>query len=433
MNTGPEIYSSQALKGLNRRIGPGMDLKPAVLPAARPIGRVEVITGLESKVSLLQVARGGIGRMSTWLGELQEFLQANQETPQMVAASVANQYVTERLSQLDGVIRSVSFASKILLNGNCGVKGHTEGAGLQFVRGSARTMSSVDQGYSVAIDQLARPAGLVGSQPALPSVIAQERWISLKEGKREARYKVQGDEAPAVLVSNLQQSITEAGLDIRVFLTRDQRLLLLHNQMGSSPSFEGLSQNTRLVSGMAGVSMNAMPGQDIKGSIGTEAAHGSGPFLVGNRSNPRTEGLIVYYDGPLEYRGQVVGYVEVSQNGLMVPLDVGAQEVEMLSLPDLGLNTQAVGVPNPSGFKSLAQIRAGSAQEREDAAKLVSRAQGDLKELSSELTWKEDIYVDRAMGLLKNDPVASAVETEAGHLNAQRAQQMALDLKRMLG
>ena len=433
MKAGQEIYSSQALMGLNRRLGSTMDLKPEITPGARPVGRVEVIAGLESKVSLLQVARGGLSRIQTWLEEIRVFLEEDGGGSQLAAPSIANEYVAERLRQISSIVGSVSFSSKILLNGRSGVRGEADGAGLQFVRGSARTLSSVGRGYPVSIDQLARPSSLIGSQPVIPSVIAQERWIALKEGDREARYKVKGNEEPQGLVENLQQAMDEAGLDIRVFLTRDQRLLFLHNQMGSGSQFEGGSQATKLVSGIAGLSIRAMAGQDIKGNLGTETAHGSGSFLVGNRGNPRTEGLIVYYDGPLQYPGQVVGYVQVNQSGILVPLDVGAQEVEMLSLPDLGLATQAIGVSNHSGFKSLAQIRAGSAQERRDGAKLARRAQSDLGELSEELKWKEDVYVDRAMGLLKSDLVATATETQEQQLNAQKAQQMALDLKSMIG
>jgi len=432
MKAGQELYSSQALMGLNRRLSPGMDVSPKIGSTSRPIGRVDVITGLESKVSLLQVARGGLNRIQTWLDEIQVFLAENTEPPSVVAPSVANQYVTERLVQVGAIVSSVSFASKALLNGHAGLRGQAEGTGLQFVRGSARTLSSMGRGYPVCIDQIARASSLMGSQPALPSVIAQERWIAFKEGGREARYKVQGNEAPQGLVDNLQDTLDQAGLEVRVFLTGDQRLLFVHNQVGASPRFEGVSQETKLVSGIPGMSMGAMPGQDIKGSLGTEPAQGRGAFLMGKPENPRTEGLIVYYDGPLAYTGQVVGYVAVQQSGILVPLDIGAQAIEMLSLPDLSLDTQAVGVPNPSGFRSLGQIRAGSTQERKDANKLLQRAQGDVNELLEELKWKEEVYVNQAMNLLRANPVAQQTEKQTEELNAQKAQQMALDLKAMI-
>ncbi|OGH02408.1 MAG: hypothetical protein A2600_06570 [Candidatus Lambdaproteobacteria bacterium RIFOXYD1_FULL_56_27] len=415
--------------GLNRRLAPLMGTEPPVSPGNPLVGRVAVIAGLEGKVSLLQVAKGGIGRIQLWLGEIRTFLEEAPSKDAPMAPSVANQFLEDRLRQIEGITQAVSFAGRALLNGKSGITGAAEGAGLQFVRGSARTLSSIGKGYPVSIDETARPASLLGTQPAVPSVLAQERWITLKEGGVEARYKVLGHEEPKELVYNLQRVMEEAGLDITVFLTRDQRLLFLHNQLGSGPKFEGTSQATRLVSGLPGEPMPSMAGRDLIGSIGTEPAQGSGAFLVGNRGNARTEGLIVYYDGPVQYPGQVVGYVTVTQNGILVPLDLKGQEVELLSLPQLSPSTQAIGVRNPSGFQCLSQIRAGSAKERWDAHKLVLRALADLSELAEELKWKEEVYVQKALDLLRQNPAEESATKALLGLSTEKAQQMALDLK----
>ncbi|HSH12279.1 MAG TPA: hypothetical protein VLA15_00970, partial [Desulfurivibrionaceae bacterium] len=327
---------------------------------------------------MIQVAQKSLGRIKGWLGEVQGFLQSAPEQEGQLAPSVANRFVEDRLQQIGGITEATSFGAKALLNGKSGVSGEADGPGLQFVRGSARVISSIGRGYPVAIDESARPASLMGAASVSPSVIAQESWISLREGGHEARYQVRGDEDPRQLAQNLQRCLKDAGLDLSVYLTRDQRLLFLHNQLGGQPRFEGISQKTRLVSARPGDPVWATPGRDVLGTIGTEPAQGQGGFLIGAKGNPRTEGLIIYYDGQVDYPGQVVGYVRVSQSGLLVPLDVAGQEVEILSLPDLRPKQQAVGVRNPSGFKSLQQIRAGSPTERRDADLLVQKALSEL-------------------------------------------------------
>jgi hypothetical protein len=331
---------------------------------------------------------------------------------------VANRFLEDRLQQIAGITEATSFGSKALLNGKSGVQGEADGPGLQFVRGSSRVISSLGRGYPVAIEEAARPASLMGAASASPSVIAQESAIYLKANGQEARYLVRGDEEPRQLAANLQRCLEEAGLDLSCYLTR-----------GSEPHFEGISLKTRLLSARPGEAVWATPGRDLSGTIGTEPALGKGGYLIGAKGNPRTEGLVLYFDAQVDYPGQVVGYVRVTQSGLLVPLDLGGQEVELLSLPDLGPGQQAVGVRNPSGFRSLSQIRGGSPSERRDAKGLVKRAAGDLAELAEELKWKEQVYVDKAIELLKRGPEAGPKGAELLGLSSDKAQAMARQLK----
>lgn len=432
MKSGPELFSAESLRDLNRRLGPHLDPKGEVMPGQRPGGRVAIIAGLEGKVSLLQVAQKSLGRIQSWLKEIEDFLAQTPKGEGSLAPSVANRFIEDRLRQIQGITEATSFGAKALLNGRSGVSGEADGKGLQWVRGSARTISSQGRGYPVAIDESARPASLMGAVSASPAVIAQERMIALKERGIEARYFPKGDEQPRELAANLQACIEEAGLDLSVYLTRDQRLLFLHNQLGGGQGFEGLSQKTRLLSPKAGQPVWATPGRDIAGTIGTEPAQGQGGFLIGAKGNPRTEGLVVYYDGQVDYPGQVVGYVRVTQSGLIVPLDLAGQEVEILSLPDLRPGSQAVGVRNPSGFRSLGQIKAGSLKERHDAKQLVKRSLGDLSRLAEELRWKEEVYVTKTIDLLRQGPEPGPKGEELLELSAPKAQAMAEQLKGMM-
>ena len=431
-----ELYSPARLRGLNQRLEPGvLDTHNPVLPGG--IGgagsRAQVIAGLESKVSLLQVAEGGLGRVDGWLGEVSRFLNESSggnESP--LAPTVANRFIEDRLRQIQMITGAVSFGGQALLNGQAGVLGKADGQGLQFVKGSARTQSSEGRGYSVMIERGAQPASLMGTAPLLPTEIKKEGWIGLKEGQNEARYRVHGDEEPKELADGLQACLDQAGLDIQCYLTGDMRLLFLHNQLGSGPRFEGISQKTRLVSPQAGEVVAAQAGRDINGQIGSEPALGKGGFLIGAKGNQRTDGLILYFDGPVAYPGQIVGYVEVAQKGLLVPMDLGQRSTERLSLPAIGPEMLSVGVKNLSGFKNLAQIRAGSSVERRDALKMVLHAQQELESLGEELKWKEEVYVAKAIDLLKQGVTAPSDQADLLGLSQDKAKLMASQLRGLL-
>ena len=430
-----ELYSSALLKRINQRLEPGLEIGHPITPGGFGPGgaRAQVIAGLEAKVSLLQVAHSGINRIGVWLNEMGSFLAQAQEagSKDPLAPTVANRFIEDRLLQIKRITEAASFGSQALLNGKSGVLGRAEGAGLQFVRGAASTKSSQGRGYPVAIAQEAKSASLLGATPLLPQEIKRESWIALKEGQSEARYKVRGDEDPKELVAHIQEAIDQAGLDLGCYLTRDMRLLVLSNQLGAGPRFEGISQKTRLLSSLPGEAQLAEPGRDVNGQIGTEPAFGRGGYLIGQKGNPRTDGLTLYFEGEIAYPGQIVGYVEVAQKGLLVPMDLGGQQIEILSLPALGPELLSVGVKNPSGFKSLEQIRAGSNKERKDALKLVNHAKEELKTLGDELKWKEEVYVERAIDLLTSPGPKPAGQELLG-LSQAKAKQMAEELGDLL-
>lgn len=182
---------------------------------------------------------------------------------------------------------------------------------------------------------------------------------------------MRADENPDSLVNNLQQYLVDNNFDISVYCTTDNHLFFRHNQLGSANTFRGMSSHSRLISDVPGRYRDARPGADVMGTIGSEQASGDGGFLIGNRNNPNTDGLVVYFDGMIETPGQIVGSVHVEQNGIRVPVDVSGSKVEILAIPSIQPEMLAVGVSNRSGFTSLKSIRANTVVECRDALKLI--------------------------------------------------------------
>ncbi|MCP4752412.1 MAG: hypothetical protein GY866_16080 [Proteobacteria bacterium] len=397
-------------------------------------GRFSLIGKLESGVSMLQVAGIKFESVKGWLREMKEFLEGDGQRSSSggIPESVVNNFLTDRLAHIKMVAETTTFQGRVLLNGKSGVTGETTGENICFVRGSARVVSSEPPGYPLAVHRTPKRSFLKGFARIDKEILRKESIIALANDSREIRYRVRGDEAPETLVVNLQQCLSNHGLEIGVYLTGDGHLFFEHDRFGSKADFRGMSHHTKLISEIPGRFQEATPGCDIAGTIGSEPAHGDGGFLMGKKGNPRTDGLAVYYDGIIEYPGQIVGYVDATQNGIMVPLDVSGTKIEVLSLPCLRPKSMAVGVPNRSGFDNLASIRVNTDQERRDALKLIVWTATYLEYLREELRWKENVYVDRAVDLLRSTMSSRSDGKEILNFSKEKAKQMAEQLKAMM-
>ena len=435
-----QILLKDRIKPKHQRISPLVDSHhhPVShsdgLGKSEPGGRFSVIGKLESSVSMLQIAKSSIEKSKGWLGEMKEFLEKEVSYGPIsnLPETVINNFLADRLNQIKMTAEAASFQGKALLNGNSGVRGESTSDHLRFVKGSARVISSSEEGYPVAITREPRPAYLVGMEQMKPETLRDESMIIISEGSVEVKYRMQVDENPESLVRNLQQMLLNHGLDISVFRTSDDHLLFRHNQPGSTLRFKGLSYNTRLVSVIPSQYRYAFPGEDVAGTIASEPARGDGGFLIGQKGNRLTDGLILYFNGRINAPGEVVGMMKVTQNGIIVPLDSAHEKAEILSLPALIPSLHAVGVGNRSGFSDLSSIRGNDQMEKKDALKLIVWSMLDLGYLLDELKRKEDSYVERAMELLKDSFNSKPAGEEILYLSKEKAGEMAEQLKTMI-
>ncbi len=416
--------------GLSR--GDPLPQKEYVSPVNQ--GRFSVIGKLENTVSMLQTARINIEKMKGWLIEMKVFLdkERNRSSWAKIPASVINNFLSDRMSCLKVTSEKVSFEGRLLLNGSSGVYGEAVGDDLRFIRGSARVLTSEELGYPITVYQEAKPAILRGTGEITENAIRHENLIALSSGKQEVRYKIRDDDTPDRLIVNLQRCILDHGLDISVFRTKDNHLLFRHNQLGSRSSFQGMSDKTRIISHIPGEYKAAEPGLDVNGTIGSESAHGDGGFLIGDKGNKKTDGLVVFYDGVIDYPGQVVGYVKVKQNGVLVPLDSNESKMEILSIPSVKPTILAAGVSNSSGFTDLSVIRGNTESECRDSIRMILWSITYIDFLLDELKWKEKIYVDRAVELLRSTIRPQSAGDELLYLSKDKAKDMVNQLKSML-
>ncbi len=397
-------------------------------------GRFSTIGRLESGVSLLQTAQAGIEKTRHWLQEIRKFLEGNEGNfyPTNIPNSVVNRFIEDRLAMIDNLVSTSKFQGRAVLDGSYGIKGKTEGKHLKFVRGSARVATSPEKGYPVEIYQPPKPSILSGKNEVTQDEVNQEKLIALNDGSQDVRYRLCKGETPDSLVKNIRECLVSHHIDVDVFRTEDNKLFFRHNQLGSKNSFRGMSLKSRLISDIPGQYVSSIPGIDIAGMIGGESAHGDGGFLIGDKGNKHTDGLVVFYDGIVDFPGQAVGFVHTIQNGIAIPLNAAESTMEMLSLPSINPRVLAVGVANCSGYESLRTVRVLKDQERFDALKMVIWSIVYLQFLAKELKQKENEYVERTIELLRGGMTPFAVNDDALFLSKDKAEDMIGQINAML-
>ena len=398
-------------------------------------GRFYMISKLENCVSILQIARINIEKINDQLSEMGKFLEKEIRffPASNIPVSVVNNYLTERISNIKMISETASFQGKALLNGNCGVKSITKGKGLRFVKGSPHVTSSDEGGYPVKIIELPEYSGLIGNKAISAELLQYEELIIISDDEKEFKYRITKEETIETLIPNLQRGLHENGFNISVYKTKNNFLYFKHNQLGIANDFTGTSLKTQLISKYPGQPVTAKVGKNIMGEIGNEPTIGEGGYLTGLKTNKRTRGLTLYFDGTsTEQAGQIVGHVLVKQNGLVVPLDLEGKKAEILSLPSLTPELLAAGIPNFSGFLNLKSIRVHSAEERKDALMLIYSSIKGLKSLNKDLVSKENYYVNLAVEMLRLTMKPKVAGVEILSLSKEKASEMAEQLKGML-
>lgn len=393
-----------------------------------------VTSDLENNVSRLQTAAHGIDQILDVLKDLADFLdtEVSFKLNSNVAASVINNFIDEKLTEIKSFCQETTFSGKRLLNGESGVIGRTTGKGLQFVRGSALVKSSGEAGYEVQVTKVPTASLLMGTAKLDKETLKKEHCIIVKDQKKEICYELNRNESIYSLLNNLQKKLNANGLDISVFQSRNNYLILKHNEPGEHTHFTGLSKNTALLSKIPGEPETAIRGQNVAGFINQEPAYGVGGYLIGGPGNYCTDGLILYFNGSICQSAKPTGTVFVRQNGIQVPLSVEQTEMDLISLPNISPENMSVGVSNACGFMNLSMIRSNNSMENLESIKLIRYAMEDLKDLKSELKRKENFFVELAILLLKNPLESKEADVGVVSCSHEKANEMAEQIKLML-
>ena len=362
----------------------------------------QAVRNLETSVSLLQTASRTVEDIDGLIGRmLAQFNLAWREGDRSrPPPSALGDELKQALHQVDDWVKRCRFHGRGLLDGQSGVAGI--GQGVMFIRGGPNTATSPPEGYAVRIHGFPSRASLTGGVTLHEDWLRAEQEVFLAEGDHFVRCGPRPGEGIHDFLGRLQEAVLAAGLDLEIGMTRQQRLIVRHNQYGSHFKFKGSSRKTPLLSKRPGRIEWSKAGRDIQGTLDGESAFGIGRMLVGYLDNARTSELAVLWRGGSLESGDV-GRVHVVQNGIVFQERQDMrQPLVRLTLPSLYSFHLGSWLETRSGFKGLGDVAVTTWPQVQDALNMLFAVSCELEDWRERLDGWIKRYQNQALRFLRH-------------------------------
>ncbi len=351
---------------------------------AQAAGLNQAIDNSEMAVSLLQTAEGALEEVSRALVQARQLaVHAGNEgvnDPNMLLAD--QREFANILEQINRVASSTQYGHNYLLDGSRSGNGVTTGANLEFIDAGSEAHSSGAGGYSVTIKQAATRSNHTGTVALTQKVIDSGEQITISEGGRTVNFQTEKGKTVEQTLNDLETAIKDGGLKldlIRPFppMTASntaQRISFRHKEFGSEHTFQVASNTAGLVSKVSNQNVVVSNGLDVIGEIGGEETYGKGQVLTGAEGAGSTEGIRVRYTGEKLPPGGKAGTLTFSQNSLTFQVGANANQFSEFSLRSMKTSDLGRGQINDSNFNSLSDVTMLSAEEAQDAIRVIDKA-----------------------------------------------------------
>jgi flagellin len=351
---------------------------------AQTAGLSQAIDNSEMAVSLLQTAEGALDEVSRALIQARQLaVHAGNEgvnDPNMLQADQAE--FDNVLEQINRIATSTQYGHNYLLDGSRAGNGVTTGDNLEFIDAGVKANSSGAGGYTVNIQQAATRSIHSGTVALTQGIIDSGEQITVSEGGKTVNLLTEKGKSVELTLNDLDSAINDAGLDLELIrpyppLTdgnAPQIISFRHKEFGSKHTFQVASNTAGLVSNVSNVSVSVENGLDVSGVIGGEETYGKGQILTGAIGAGTTEGIRVRYTGESIPVGGQAGTLTFSQNSLTFQVGANANQFSEISLRSIKTSDLGRGELNNSNFKSLSDVKMLSAEEAQDAIRIIDKA-----------------------------------------------------------
>ena len=351
---------------------------------AQTAGLSQAIDNSEMAVSLLQTAEGALDEVSRALIQARQLaVHAGNEgvnDPNMLQADQAE--FDNVLEQINRIATSTQYGHNYLLDGSRAGNGVTTGDNLEFIDAGVKANSSGAGGYAVNIQQAATRSIHSGTVALTQGIIDSGEQITVSEGGKTVNLLTEKGKSVEQTLNDLDSAINDAGLDLELIrpyppLTdgnAPQIISFRHKEFGSEHTFQVASNTAGLVSNVSNVSVSVENGLDVSGVIGGEETYGKGQILTGAIGAGTTEGIRVRYTGESIPVGGQAGTLTFSQNSLTFQVGANANQFSEISLRSIKTSDLGRGELNNSNFKSLSDVKMLSAEEAQDAIRIIDKA-----------------------------------------------------------
>ena len=223
------------------------------------------------------------------------------------------------------------------------------------------------------IQQSASRAFLKGKIPLSQDLIERGEQMLVREGNSLIKFTSRSGDDFGQTLKRFQMLIKKHGLPIEVDCFDDGKLMLQHLNYGSQYQFGAASTTPGVLSSESGHIELSYPGRDVVGSINGEPCIGKGQILEVLDPSSKVAGLRIRYFGKSSSdEPKDVGSVSVFQNAYQFESGFMKSKIQRLGLQSMMTENLGKGVPNLSGFQSLADIAVEYQDQISDSLKAVS-------------------------------------------------------------
>ncbi|MBF0279253.1 MAG: hypothetical protein HQM13_15765 [SAR324 cluster bacterium] len=385
----------------------------------------EVIENGEIAVSLHQTAIQEIRNIQRVLRETENCLlkELSHVNSKSCPQSDLNKTVREHLDQVRLLANETVFKERHLLNGKLSVCG--KGRVTRVLSGAPASQGRLSNLVRVELLRLATHSVLTGYETLTDDLVRRESQIILSENGNMAKYTIKSGETVESLLSELQQLVTQKGLDLEIQLNDEGHLQVRHRQYGSCFVFSGRSRKTRILSKQPDSFHFCQLGENCIGKVNGHFVKSRGQLLLCGSHLQGLEGVSILWEG--EELG--VDYLTLSHNAVAVPGGEFARKPGLwISIRSCDPETLAQGVNNKSGFNSLAKISQKSWQSTYDSLYLVQLSLEELEECLIILEARKRHFEEMTMRALETTEFET-IKKIPGNTHSENIAQMALMLE----
>lgn len=382
--------SSSAMNKSLERLSSGLKVNrgadgPAALvisekQRAQIAGLQQAIDNTEKGVSVVQTAEGALTEINSLLVKIRGLAldSANSGVNDDDALAANQAEIDNALDTINRIANNTQFGTKKLLDGSAGLSGVTTDASVTYLTASEDTAAG---SYAVNVTAAAQRAEVLGTTTQGTGTLAQDEIltvngvnISLSAGLDRAGVQDRINEFSG------QTGVVAEDDDTAATNTRLRTI-----DFGSDASISVVSNQSGAGSAGFTTSAETDTGSNIAGTIGGNAATGSGNVLTGTAG--ASDGVVLQFgeaaDAQVSAAG-ALGTVTVTDNSLTFQIGANQNQTVDIAIDKVNPTSLGLGVAN-NQFNTLNDVNVTNTSKAQDTLAVVDKAIDEITNLRGEL------------------------------------------------
>lgn len=348
---------------------------------AQIAGLKTAIDNTDKAVSVVQTAEGALNEINSLLIKIRSLAldSANSGVNDDDALAANQAEIANALDTIDRIAKNTQFAEKKLLDGSAGISGTATDSSVTFLKATGNTSpGTYDIEITTAAERAQVTAGTDQTSNLADDEILTINGVSITLSAGMSRAQVQ---------SRINEFTGQTGVTAEDDPTAANTTRLRTAQFGTSATLKVVSNRAGANDSSGfGTTLLTDSGVDIEGTIGGNAATGSGNVLTGTAG--QSNGLRVRIaadssDLALSATGSL-GNVTVADNSLTFQIGANRNQTVNIAIGRATANSLGIGLAN-NQFDSLADIDVTSASKAQDALAIIDHAVDEITNLRGTL------------------------------------------------